>query len=61
MWQLSKREKPEFSLSSDSLIEYMNYTLSEIIQSQGPQQALLTICFVIAIGLIGMGVYSFTS
>jgi subfamily B ATP-binding cassette protein MsbA len=40
-------EKPEFSLSSDSLIEYMNYTLSEIIQTQGEHQALLTICFVL--------------
>jgi len=40
-------EKPEFSLSSDSLIEYMNYMLSDIIQSQGEQQALLTICFVL--------------
>lgn len=40
-------EKPEFSFSSDSLIDYMNYTLSEIIQSQGPMNALMTICFVL--------------
>ncbi len=40
-------EKPEFSFSSDSLIDYMNYTLSDIIQSQGPINALLTICFVL--------------
>ncbi|RLD81952.1 MAG: ABC transporter ATP-binding protein, partial [Bacteroidetes bacterium] len=40
-------EKPEFSFSSDSLIDYMNYTLSDIIQSQGPMNALMTICFVL--------------
>ncbi|MEE4256296.1 MAG: ABC transporter ATP-binding protein [Bacteroidales bacterium] len=40
-------QKPEFSLSSDALIDYMNYTLSDIIQSQGEHQALLTICFVL--------------
>ncbi len=40
-------DKPELSLSSDSLIDYMNYTLSDIIQTQGPKQALLTICLVL--------------
>jgi subfamily B ATP-binding cassette protein MsbA len=40
-------EKPELSLSSDALIDYMNYILSDIIQTQGPKQALLTICFVL--------------
>ncbi len=39
--------KPEFSLSSEALIDYMNYILSDIIQSQGHKQALLTICFVL--------------
>jgi len=40
-------EKPEFSLSSEALIDYMNYMLSDIIQTQGPRQALLTICMVL--------------
>jgi subfamily B ATP-binding cassette protein MsbA len=40
-------DKPELSLSSDALIDYMNYSLSEIINSQGRMQALLTICFVL--------------
>jgi subfamily B ATP-binding cassette protein MsbA len=40
-------EKPELSLSSDSLIDYMNYVLSDIIQTQGPKQALLTICMIL--------------
>lgn len=40
-------EKPELSMSSDSLINYMNYVLSDIIQTQGPKQALLTICLVL--------------
>ncbi|MBE9484442.1 MAG: ATP-binding cassette domain-containing protein [Bacteroidetes bacterium] len=39
--------KPEFSMSSDALIDYMNYILSDIIQTQGHKQALLTICFVL--------------
>ncbi len=40
-------EKPDLSFSSDALINYMNYILSDIIQSQGRMQALLTICFVL--------------
>lgn len=40
-------EKPELSFSSDALISYMNYILSDIIQTQGQMQALLTICFVL--------------
>ena len=39
--------KPEFSMSSDALIDYMNYILSDIIQTQGHKQALLLICFVL--------------
>ena len=42
-------EKPELSLSSDALIDYMNYMLSNIIQEQGQMRALLTICFVLLI------------
>ena len=37
--------KPELSFSSDALIDYMNYILSDIIRTQGEMQALLTICF----------------
>ena len=40
-------EEPDFSLSSDALIGYMNYILSDIIQSQGQMQALITICLVL--------------
>lgn len=40
-------EKPDLSFSSDALISYMNYILSDIIQTQGHMQALLTICFVL--------------
>lgn len=39
--------RPELSLSSDALIKYMNYILSDIINTQGKQQALLTICLVL--------------
>ncbi len=42
-------EKPELSLSSDALIDYMNYMLSNIIQEQGQMRALLTICFVLLV------------
>ncbi|MEN8224837.1 MAG: ABC transporter ATP-binding protein [Bacteroidota bacterium] len=41
------QDKPELSFSSDALIEYMNYTLSDIIQTQGPMKALMTICLVL--------------
>lgn len=41
------QQKPELSFSSDALIDYMNYILSEIIQDQGRMQALLTICLVL--------------
>ena len=34
-------------MSSDALIDYMNYILSDIIQTQGHKQALLLICFVL--------------
>ncbi len=40
-------DKPELSFSSEALIDYMNYLLSEIIESQGPMKALLTICLVL--------------
>ncbi len=40
-------DKPEFSLSSDALIDYMNYMLSNIIDEQGPMKALMTICMVL--------------
>ena len=40
-------DKPELSLSSDALIKYMNYILSDIINSQGPKQALMIICLVL--------------
>ncbi len=41
------QEKPELSFSYDALIDYMNYILSDIIQTQGQMQALLTICLVL--------------
>lgn len=40
-------DKPEFSFSSDALIDYMNYMLSNIIADQGPMKALMTICLVL--------------
>lgn len=41
------QDKPELSFNSEALIDYMNYILSDIIQTQGEMQALLTICFVL--------------
>ncbi len=41
------QDKPELSFNSEALIDYMNYILSDIIQTQGEMQALLTICLVL--------------
>lgn len=42
--------KPDLSFSSDSLIAYMNYTLTEIINGPGgKEQALITICLVLLV------------
>ncbi|MEA3477445.1 MAG: ABC transporter ATP-binding protein [Bacteroidota bacterium] len=40
---------PEFSLSSDALIAYMNYIMSRIIIDQGKMDALLFICFILLV------------
>jgi subfamily B ATP-binding cassette protein MsbA len=40
-------DKPELSFSSEALIDYMNYILSNIIREQGRMQALMTICLVL--------------
>lgn len=40
---------PELSFSADSLINYFYYIISQIITEYGHQQALLFICFVVAI------------
>ncbi len=37
-------EKPDLSFSSDALIDYLNYWMSQIIISQGKMDALLLIC-----------------
>ncbi|NQT77135.1 MAG: ABC transporter ATP-binding protein [Bacteroidetes bacterium] len=41
------QDKPDLSFNSEALIDYMNYILSDIIQTQGEMQALLTICLVL--------------
>ena len=40
-------EAPEFSFSSDGLIENLNYFLSRIIIEQGQMQALMVICLIL--------------
>lgn len=40
---------PEFSLSSDALIAYMNYIMSRIIIDQGKMDALLFICLILLV------------
>ncbi|MBU2651484.1 MAG: ABC transporter ATP-binding protein/permease [Bacteroidetes bacterium] len=37
-------DKPEFSFSSDALIDFLNYHMSQVIISQGPANALVLIC-----------------
>jgi len=38
---------PEFSLSSDALIDYMNFLMSRMILENGKMDALLFICFIL--------------
>ncbi|MFO8129392.1 MAG: ABC transporter transmembrane domain-containing protein [Bacteroidales bacterium] len=40
-------EAPELSFSSDALIDYMNYSMSQIIITQGKLEALMTICLIL--------------
>ncbi|PLW97433.1 MAG: antibiotic ABC transporter ATP-binding protein, partial [Marinilabiliales bacterium] len=40
-------EKPEFSLSTDALLKFLNYYISQVIVSEGKMQALVYICAVI--------------
>jgi len=40
-------EKPEFGLSIDSLLSYLNYHISNVIVAQGKMQALVYICGII--------------
>lgn len=40
-------DKPEFSLSTDALLNFLNYHISQVIMSEGKMQALVYICAVI--------------
>ncbi len=40
-------QRPDFAFSSDGLLEYLNYEISQIIISSGKHQALLFICLVL--------------
>ncbi|MCB2208073.1 MAG: ABC transporter ATP-binding protein/permease [Bacteroidetes bacterium] len=40
-------EKPEFSLSTDALLQFLNYHISKVIISEGNMQALVYICLVL--------------
>lgn len=54
-------QQPEFALSSDALLQYLNYEISRIIIESGTHQALLFICLVLVTAFFLRNVARFMS